>query len=89
MKKFHPISEEDGLVLCKLSERDFDLDYINDLLLRLSVKNPKHSFHSKEIFMCYMAKILKGEFEVTKQAATVQSSASQSSTDIIEAPVID
>ena len=39
--------------------------------------------------MCYMAKILKGEFEVIKQAATVQSSASQTATEIIEAPVID
>ncbi len=59
--EFHPLSTSDADRLSSKSGREFNLNFINQLLLKLSSKYPKHQFPSKDAFMNYMVKALENE----------------------------
>ena len=62
------ISEEDRDDLNKRSGREFSLNFINQLILKLGVKCPEHKFYRKEQFMNYMVKALMNEILQGPQA---------------------
>ena len=55
---FYPLSTEDSNLLRTKSGREFDLNFINQLLLKLSKKYPEHRFSRKEFFLNYLSKAL-------------------------------
>ena len=61
LTSFHPLSEEDAETLRLSSGREFNLSFINQLVLRLADKYPEHGFYKKELFMKYMTEILSRE----------------------------
>jgi hypothetical protein len=67
LSDFHPLNEEDAEVLIKESGREFNLNFINQLLLKLSEKCPEHTFCRKRSFFNYMIKVLSNEMRQTTQ----------------------
>lgn len=61
LAEFHPLSEEDAGILQTRSGRDFELNFINQLLLRVSGKYPDRKFSSKKSVLNYMSKLLAYE----------------------------
>lgn len=61
MSEFHPISLSEAKALQARSGRDFDIHFINQLLLKVSSKYPDHKFLTKDAFLNYMSKLLKNE----------------------------
>ena len=61
MSEFHPISLSDVKALQARSGRDFDIHFINQLLLKVSSKYPDHKFLTKDAFLNYMSKLLQNE----------------------------
>ncbi|RYE05147.1 MAG: hypothetical protein EOP33_07345 [Rickettsiaceae bacterium] len=61
LSEFHPLSEEEAEVLRKTSGREFNLNFINQLLLKLAKSRPNNGFFTKDLFMSYMAKVLTYE----------------------------
>ena len=55
---FYPLSQEDGNLPQIKSNRAFNLDSINQLLLKLAGKYSYHHFGHKKVLMDYMAKAL-------------------------------
>jgi len=68
LSSFHPLTEEDAESLRLSSGREFNLHFINQLILRLSTKYPNHSFYTKRLFLKYMTAILANEM---RQAVNV------------------
>lgn len=62
------ISEEDRDILNKRSVREFSLNFINQLILKLGIKYPEHRFFRREQFMNYMVKALMNEILQAPQA---------------------
>lgn len=58
---FYPISNSDLEILCKNSNREFDLNAANEILLSLAKKLPNHKFQSHKSFINYMSKALLHE----------------------------
>lgn len=58
---FYPLTEEDAVILRKNSGRDFKLDFINKLLLKLTKQYPGHGFFKKSILLSYMTETLEKE----------------------------
>ncbi len=65
LEEFHPLTEEDGTILRTRSNRDFGLEYINKLLLKLAKQYPDHRFYSKKLLLSYMTKALIYELRQT------------------------
>lgn len=61
MSEFHPIGLSDAKALQVRSGRDFDIHFINQLLLKVSSKYPDHKFLTKDAFLNYMSKLLQNE----------------------------
>lgn len=61
MSEFHPIGLSDAKSLQARSGRDFDIHFINQLLLKVSSKYPDHKFLTKDSFLNYMSKLLQNE----------------------------
>ena len=61
LAEFHPLTEEDGELLRQQSGRDFNLSFINKLLLRLSEQRPNNQFYHKKAVLSYMTDALKNE----------------------------
>ena len=61
LAEFHPLSDDDAQVLRLQSGREFNLGFINKLLLKLAGKYPDHSFPSKKAALNYMIKALAYE----------------------------
>jgi len=61
MSEFHPIGLSDAKALQARSGRDFDIHFINQLLLKVSSKYPDHKFLTKDAFLNYMSKLLQNE----------------------------
>ena len=61
MSEFHPIGLSDAKALQARSGRDFDIHFINQLLLKVSSKHPDHKFLTKDAFLNYMSKLLQNE----------------------------
>ncbi|HJD56450.1 MAG TPA: hypothetical protein LFW21_07625 [Rickettsia endosymbiont of Pyrocoelia pectoralis] len=60
-EEFYPLTEEDAEWLRLRSERDFNLSFINKLLLKLAEYQPNNRFSTKERLLNYMAKALAKE----------------------------
>ena len=58
---FHPLDSSDVRALQAASGRDFDSNFVNQLLLRVADKHPNHKFPTKTAFMSYMSKLLHYE----------------------------
>ncbi|WP_375327248.1 hypothetical protein [Candidatus Tisiphia endosymbiont of Nemotelus uliginosus] len=58
---FHPLTEEDANLLQIRSNREFNLSFINKLLLKLADQYPNHHFCNKKVLLNYMVKALTHE----------------------------
>lgn len=65
---FHPLTQEEADLLQVKSNREFNLNFINKLLLKLAEQYPEHHFGHKKVFLNYMAKALANELRETTQA---------------------
>ncbi|KHO03649.1 hypothetical protein JS61_04265 [Rickettsia felis] len=65
---FHPLTQEEADLLQVKSNREFNLTFINKLLLKLAEQYPEHHFGHKKVFLNYMAKALAHELRETTQA---------------------
>lgn len=65
---FHPLTQEETDLLQVKSNREFNLTFINKLLLKLAEQYPEHHFGYKKVFLNYMAKALAHELRETTQA---------------------
>ncbi len=61
LREFYPLLEQDAIELRSTSGRDFSLNYINKLLLKLSREKSEHGFYTKNLFLKYMSVALKNE----------------------------
>lgn len=61
MAEFHPLTKEDAEKLRLTSNREFNLKFINKLLLKLAESKPNNRFATKERLLNYMAKALACE----------------------------
>lgn len=68
LSEFYPLSANDADLLQIKSGRDFDLNFINQLMLRLADKYPNRKFSNKKAVLSYMRKLLTHEL---RQAALV------------------
>ncbi|HJD58845.1 MAG TPA: hypothetical protein LFV92_06815 [Rickettsia endosymbiont of Ceroptres masudai] len=75
---FYPLSQEDADLLQMKSNRGFNLDSINALLLKLAGKYSNHHFGHKKVLMDYMAKALFHELSKEDTQANSCSTQSQS-----------
>ena len=58
---FYPLKEEDAVILRKASSREFNLGYINKLLLKLAANYPNNGYYTKALFLSYMSQVLACE----------------------------
>ncbi|MFU7501044.1 MAG: hypothetical protein ACJBCI_05150, partial [Candidatus Tisiphia sp.] len=58
---FYPLTQEDADLLQFKSNREFNLDFINKLLLKLAEEYSNHHFGHKKVLLNYMAKALSHE----------------------------
>ncbi|WP_341788970.1 hypothetical protein [Rickettsia endosymbiont of Lasioglossum villosulum] len=65
---FYPLSQEDADLLQVKSNREFNLDFINKLLLKLAGEYSNHHFGHKKVLLNYMAKALAHELRETTKA---------------------
>ncbi|WP_375326929.1 hypothetical protein [Candidatus Tisiphia endosymbiont of Nemotelus uliginosus] len=59
---FHPLTAKDADLLQIRSNREFNLSFINKLLLKLADQYPNHHFCNKKVVLNYMTKALVHEF---------------------------
>jgi hypothetical protein len=69
LAEFYPLNPEDRDLLAVKSGRDFDLNFINQLLLKISNKYPDHKFYNKSAMLNYVAKLLSYELRDTTQVS--------------------
>ncbi|WP_342260121.1 hypothetical protein [Candidatus Tisiphia endosymbiont of Metellina segmentata] len=62
---FYPLTQEDADLLQLKSNREFNLDFINKLLLKLAEEYSNHHFGHKKVLLNYMAKALSHELRET------------------------
>ncbi len=65
---FYPLNQEDANLLQVKSSREFNLNFINRLLLKLAEQYPEHHFGHKKVVLTYMAKALANELRETSTA---------------------
>ncbi len=65
---FYPLSQEDADLLRVKSNREFNLEFINKLLLKLAGEYSNHHFGHKKVLLNYMAKALAHELHETTKA---------------------
>ena len=61
LSAFHPLNKDDVEWLQIRSGRGFDMNFINQLLLKVGDKYPDKKFYSKPSVLNYMSKVLFGE----------------------------
>ncbi|WP_341764097.1 hypothetical protein [Candidatus Tisiphia endosymbiont of Beris chalybata] len=64
---FHPLTEEDADLLQLRSNREFNLNFINKLLLKLAEQYPNHYFCNKKVLLNYMVKALAHELRASSK----------------------
>lgn len=69
LAEFYPLNPEDRDLLAVKSGRDFDLNFINQLLLKISNKYPDHKFYNKSAMLNYVAKLLSYELRDATQVS--------------------
>ncbi|EER22264.1 MULTISPECIES: hypothetical protein [spotted fever group] len=67
LAEFHPLTEEDADLLQLRSNREFNLSFINQLLLKLAEQYPDHHFCNKKVVMNYMTKALIHELRESRK----------------------
>ncbi|ALN41251.1 hypothetical protein ASQ44_03810 [Rickettsia rhipicephali] len=65
---FYPLTQEDADLLQIKSNREFNLNFINKLLLKLAGEYSNHHFGHKKVLLNYMAKALSNELRETTKA---------------------
>lgn len=65
--EFYPLNEEDVLTLQTLSGREFNANFINQLLMKFSKKYPEHTFYSKQLFFKYFQDVLRKEMRTEEK----------------------
>ncbi|AFB26348.1 MULTISPECIES: hypothetical protein [spotted fever group] len=65
---FHPLTQEEADLLQVKSNREFNLNFINKLLLKLAEQYPEYHFGHKKVLLNYMAKALAHELRETTKA---------------------
>ncbi|MFV0251412.1 MAG: hypothetical protein AB8U53_00340 [Rickettsia aeschlimannii] len=65
---FYPLSQEDADLLQVKSKGEFNLEFINKLLLKLAGEYSNHHFGHKKVLLNYMAKALAHELRETTKA---------------------
>ncbi|MCC8398074.1 MAG: hypothetical protein LN569_02015 [Rickettsia endosymbiont of Labidopullus appendiculatus] len=58
LEKFYPLTEEDAALLRRKTGRNYELSYVNKLLIKRSVDSPDNRFSCKEAVLNYMKKSL-------------------------------
>ncbi|WP_341756525.1 MULTISPECIES: DnaA N-terminal domain-containing protein [unclassified Candidatus Tisiphia] len=61
LETFYPLTEEDAIWLRKQTGRNYELSYINKLLIKHSVDSPNNRFPCKQAVLNYMKKTLRHE----------------------------
>ncbi|BFD45601.1 MAG: hypothetical protein DMENIID0002_02470 [Rickettsia endosymbiont of Sergentomyia squamirostris] len=61
LETFYPLTEEDAIWLRKQTGRNYELSYINKLLIKHSVDSPNNRFPCKQAVLNYMKKTLRYE----------------------------
>ncbi|EER20865.1 MULTISPECIES: DnaA N-terminal domain-containing protein [spotted fever group] len=61
LRHFYPLSEKDVSILNLRANREFSVNFVNQLLLKLYIKYSKKRFKNKFTFLSYMQKALKNE----------------------------
>ena len=61
LSEFYPLSANDAELLQIKSGREFDLNFINQLMLRLADKYPNRKFNNKKAVLSYMSQLLTHE----------------------------
>ncbi|AFC70376.1 hypothetical protein [Rickettsia amblyommatis] len=61
LRHFYPLSWQDVDALNFRANREFSVNFVNQLLLKLYIKYPEKRFKNKFTFLSYMEKILKNE----------------------------
>ncbi len=61
LEEFYPLTEEDATWLRKRTGRDFNLSFMNKLLIKHSVDSPNNLFPCKQAVLSYMRKSLRHE----------------------------
>ncbi|WPY01837.1 DNA-like domain protein (plasmid) [Candidatus Trichorickettsia mobilis] len=69
LAEFYPLVQDDADVLTGKSGRNFDLNFINQLMLKLASKYPDRKFFSKNSVLSYMGKILLHEIRDAVQVS--------------------
>ncbi|BFD46065.1 MAG: hypothetical protein DMENIID0002_07110 [Rickettsia endosymbiont of Sergentomyia squamirostris] len=58
LEEFHPLTEDDAFLLRIRSDHDFNLNFINKLMMRLSKQRPNNDFFNKQAVLSYMTSAL-------------------------------
>ena len=69
LAEFHPLTQDDADFLTSKSGRNFDLNFINQLMQRLATKYSDRKFFSKNSVLNYMSKILLHEIRDAVQVS--------------------
>ena len=69
LSEYHPLSSEDVGHLQAKSGREFDTNFVNQLLLKVSKKYPDRLFYGKKSVLSYMAKLLTFELRDAVQVS--------------------
>ncbi|WP_341792623.1 DnaA N-terminal domain-containing protein [Rickettsia endosymbiont of Ceutorhynchus obstrictus] len=78
LSEFHPLTEEEAGILRLRSNREFNLSYMNKLLMKLAEQYPNNKFYNKKAVLNYMAKALTYEL---RQAPVVNNEGFRFKTD--------
>lgn len=71
LSQYHPLSKEDVSTLQVKSGREFDANFVNQLLLKMSKKYPSRVFCSKAAVLSYVAKLLTFELRDAVKVSNV------------------
>ena len=67
LSSFHPLSKDEVSSLKLESKREFNTNFVNQLMLRIANKYPDKKFPNKQAVMSYMSKILQYEMRQASQ----------------------
>ncbi|MCC8398856.1 MAG: hypothetical protein LN569_06260 [Rickettsia endosymbiont of Labidopullus appendiculatus] len=68
LEEFYPLTEEDAALLRRKTGRNYELSYVNKLLIKHSEKSPNNRFPSKQAVLNYMKKTLIHEMRPPSMA---------------------
>lgn len=66
LQDYYPLNDRDVFCLMQKSGRQFDTNFVNQLMLKLAQQNPENTFYRKNAVIGYMAECLKKEIRLEK-----------------------